>query len=310
MISVIITTYKRSEFLPLAIESVLNQGYKNFEVLVVDDNGNDGEDRKNVELIMKKYEENSKVLYLKYDENKGACFARNYGIKNSKGEYIAFLDDDDEFYPTKLEKMYKLLVKNKEKKVGIVCSRMNIFDAVSGKKIRKSIYNGKEGVLYNLYDYLSGKVIIQGTSTLIFVKEALEKVQGFTEIPSYQEAYVIAKVLNAGYYGMVLNECLVKYKDHLSDKKSVGKGERTLIGREKYFEFYLELIKKLKKETEKKEAEYYYNYLNFNYQLNLGVAQGKKELKKMLKYKILKKENLKAIVKLWVVLLKNKLKGQ
>lgn len=304
MISVIITTYKRSNFLDNAIKSVLQQSYQNFEIIIVDDNGDTGIDRKNVENTIKKYKNDKRVKYLKYSENKGACFARNYGFKYSKGEYISFLDDDDEFYPSKLEKLYSLFKNNEGKKVGVVCSRMDIYEAITDKKIRKSIYNGKEGRLYNLYDYLSGKVIIQGTSTLMFSKEALNKVGGFTEIPSYQEAYVILKVLKEGYYGMVLNESLIKYRDHSIDKASVGKGAKTLLGRKKYFDFYYELINNLQDRFQKEEAEYYYNYLNFSYYLTLGIKNALPDFKKMLTYKIIKKENIKAIIKIFFKILK------
>ena len=101
IVSVIITTYKRSELLPRAIDSVLAQSYENVEILVVDDNAPDSEYRKATEnLITTRYSQEPKVRYVKMPKNSGSCPARARGVSESKGEYINFLDDDDEFLPT------------------------------------------------------------------------------------------------------------------------------------------------------------------------------------------------------------------
>lgn len=86
LISVIITTYNYANFLPKAIESVLNQTYKNFEIIVIDDGSTD-----NARSVIK---ESWLVKYF-YQENKGISAARNAGIKKCKGDYIVFLDADD-----------------------------------------------------------------------------------------------------------------------------------------------------------------------------------------------------------------------
>ena len=297
MISVIITTYKRHEFLINAINSVLNQTYQDFEIIVVDDNGKDSPYRLEIENIMKGYEDNCKITYLKYDTNKGACYARNYGINHSNGEYIAFLDDDDEFYPDKLKELIEKFVTND---IGIACSKMDIFDAVSDKFLRKSRFKGKETVRYSLNDFFKDKVVIQGTSTLMFTRDSLEKVNGFTEIPSHQEAYLILKVLKAGYLAVVSNETLVKYRDHSNDKKSVGKSNKAELGRKIYYEYYLKLINELENENDKRIALYYYHYLNCCYWLDKNCENAKKELKKMLSCKIFKLNTLKILIK-WLM---------
>lgn len=93
-VSVIIPTYNRAAFLEEAIESVLSQDYKDFELIVVDDGSTD-----ETRDIVGRHSES--VVYL-YQDNKGVSCARNTGIRNSFGEYIAFLDSDDKWLPKKL----------------------------------------------------------------------------------------------------------------------------------------------------------------------------------------------------------------
>ena len=94
-VSVIIPTFKRPGELGRAINSVLAQTYSNIEVVVVDDNNDGDEFRKETELFMKRFESNDRVKYIKHTKNQNGSAARNTGIANSDGEFIAFLDDDD-----------------------------------------------------------------------------------------------------------------------------------------------------------------------------------------------------------------------
>ncbi len=89
LISVILPTYNRGYIVERAIKSVLNQTYKNLELIIVDDGSTD-----NTEEIVKSIED-KRIIFLKHKKNKGASSARNTGIKNSKGEYISFIDSDD-----------------------------------------------------------------------------------------------------------------------------------------------------------------------------------------------------------------------
>src|SRR5690554_2886294 len=94
MVSCIIPTYKRSETLVRAINSVLEQTYKKIEILVIDDNHPN--DRFSL-MVQKQLEQfNDKVRYIQQEKHVNGAVARNVGIKFARGEYIAFLDDDDE----------------------------------------------------------------------------------------------------------------------------------------------------------------------------------------------------------------------
>ena len=109
LVSVIIPTYKRPDTLSRAIDSVLRQTYSPIEIFVVDDNNPDTEGRALTEELMKKYENEPRVTYLKHEKNKNGSAARNTGARASKGEYLAFLDDDDEYLPCKIEAQVKRL---------------------------------------------------------------------------------------------------------------------------------------------------------------------------------------------------------
>ena len=106
-ISIIIPTYNREKLVVRSVESVLGQTLKNIEVIVVDDCSDD-----NTENVLKKIKD-KRLKYIKLSKNSGACYARNQGIKNATGKYIAFQDSDDVFHPDKLEKQLNNLIKNK-----------------------------------------------------------------------------------------------------------------------------------------------------------------------------------------------------
>lgn len=103
LVSVIIPTYKRAALVPRAIESVRRQTYRNIEILVVDDGSPD-----NTTSVVQAIPD-SRIRYLRHETNKGLPAARNTGIRAAIGEFIAFLDDDDEWREEKLEKQLKAI---------------------------------------------------------------------------------------------------------------------------------------------------------------------------------------------------------
>lgn len=113
-VSVIIPTYNRAHLLERAIRSVLNQTFQDFELIVVDDASTDETDRIVDNLGMQ-------IRYICHDKNRGASASRNTGIKHSSGDYIAFLDSDDEWFPQKLERQIKVFEIGSNK-LGVVYS--------------------------------------------------------------------------------------------------------------------------------------------------------------------------------------------
>ena len=97
LVSVVIPTYSRNDVLERAIDGILRQTHQNLDVIVVDDNAPKSEWRASTELLMQKYRNDTRVRYIQNAQNLGGAGARNEGIKVAKGDYIAFLDDDDEY---------------------------------------------------------------------------------------------------------------------------------------------------------------------------------------------------------------------
>ena len=102
-VSVIIPTYNRAGYLCESIESVLTQTYTDYEIIVVDDGSTD-----DTEEVLQLWIADGTIHYV-WQENRGESAARNHGIELAIGEYIAFLDSDDLFMPTKLEEQVAYL---------------------------------------------------------------------------------------------------------------------------------------------------------------------------------------------------------
>jgi len=108
LVSIITPSYHSSQFISYAIESVLAQTYLNWELIVIDDSSPD-----NANEIVEGYIKNDdRIKLIKLQKNGGAANARNEGIKNAKGKYIAFLDSDDIWLPQKLEKQIQIMHAN------------------------------------------------------------------------------------------------------------------------------------------------------------------------------------------------------
>jgi glycosyltransferase involved in cell wall biosynthesis len=169
-VSVIIPTYNRSKSIGKTIKSVLNQNYTDFEIIIVDDNSSD-----NTENVIKSYSNNySCIQYIKHNENKGAPAARNTGIENSKGKYIALLDDDDEWFPDKLTKQVQM-IKQLPDDVGLVyCGNEDVDENSNEISIKCSQKRGD--VFYLLLE----KNFI-GSPTNLIRKECFDKI-GFCDV--------------------------------------------------------------------------------------------------------------------------------
>ena len=120
LVSVVIPTYSRSDTLERALNGILKQTYQNLDIIVVDDNPPNSVYRLFVQQIIKKYASDQRIRYIQNTQNLGGAGARNVGIEAAKGEYIAFLDDDDEYYPEKIEKQLKVFLNSDSDKLALV----------------------------------------------------------------------------------------------------------------------------------------------------------------------------------------------
>lgn len=124
-VSVIIPAYNRGHTIDRAIQSVLEQTFQDFEMIVVDDSSIDGT-RARVEGFR-----DPRIRYLRHEQNRGAAAARNTGIRAARGEYLAFLDSDDEWLPQKLDEQIALL-EDQSAGWGLSCS--GFFYVVNGSE--------------------------------------------------------------------------------------------------------------------------------------------------------------------------------
>ena len=197
MVSVIISTYNRCNLLKRAIESVLRQTYKGYEIIIIDDASNDGTS-KIINDSLKPLIDKGTIRYYRNETNRERSFCRNLGMKEAKGEYFAFLDDDDEWLPNHLENLVKFLDDNPD--VGVAFSNCyEVFEDGRKRLFYAGIKTGK-GKWYR--DLCIDRYFITG-SAYIIRGEVYEKLGGFKEglEPSEDREYLarIAMNYNVGY---------------------------------------------------------------------------------------------------------------
>jgi len=199
-VSVVIPTYNSAQFIVETLESVFAQTYKDYEVIVVDDGSTD-----NTKEVLKPYM--SKIRYI-YKENGGAASARNVGIKNAQGEYIAFLDSDDLWLPEKLEKQVRYFEKHPQiDMVFADCIRFGEEVSNTPRNYTKRLISND--MFVNIWWYN-----IVPTSTVMVRKSCFEKVGLFDESRELEttedkEMWLrIAREYKVGY----LKEIVTKYR--------------------------------------------------------------------------------------------------
>lgn len=206
LVSVVIPTYSRCNTLVNAIESVLDQTYPAVEIIIVDDNQPNSQWRGQVQQIMEKYRNYANVHYVQNPQNLGGAGARNVGIAAAQGKYIAFLDDDDEYFPQKIEKQVKLFQKENNEKLALVfCDSVMTHD---NDKFICNIRPRYKGCC--LYEAMRDNCIA-ATSQWLVDKAALNAVGNFPIVPNKQDSQVILKLLSNGYEVIGVPEILSKY---------------------------------------------------------------------------------------------------
>jgi len=211
IVSVIITTFNGSSrgYLSEAIESVINQSFKDFELIIVDDGSIDG-----TKDICMKYLDNSKVAYL-HQENKGLGNARNTGIINSYGAYICFLDDDDIWMPEKLEKQLAFFTNHTDGRIGMVFTSLLLIDE-KGNPIGFQAHQANG----DIYNKLFFENLVDGPSSVMIKRIVLDKVGIFREDIVGDEDNELWVRIAKRFHIYSLNEKLVKYRVHQKIKMS------------------------------------------------------------------------------------------
>ncbi len=196
LVSIITPCYNSSKYIDKTIESVINQTYQNWELIIIDDCSID-----NSVMIIKEYcKKDSRIKLLKLDRNVGPALARNEGIKQAKGKYIAFLDSDDIWLPPKLEKQIKFMLAND---LAVTCSSYYTINE-NGKRLNMRIV--KESLSYN--DMLKSNQI--GNLTGIYDCEKLGKI--YMENVSHEDYTLWLKVMQKACNTKAIVEPLAEYR--------------------------------------------------------------------------------------------------
>ena len=197
-VSVIIHTYNNEKFIAETVESVLNQTYKDYEIIIVDDGSVDGTRDALIPYMQK--------IRYHYKENGGIASAKNAGISLSETEFVAFLDHDDLWVPDKLQLQMEHF--NENPQIGLVYAKYTSFR--DGKELRTKPEKGYSGWIFK---ELLSKSFIQ-TSTVVVKRECLDAVGPYDETFSLGDEYDmflrIAQKFQCGF----VDKGLTRYRVH------------------------------------------------------------------------------------------------
>lgn len=225
-VTAVITTHKRApEIVERALRSILGQTYPNMEIIVVDDSPAEYELRSAVKSMVESYADKN-VTYIAHEHCMGACAARNTGMEAANGEFIGYLDDDDEWLPSKIEDQIKAF--DSENVALVYCGSLTINDATGEIKERERLYS-REKIYETL---LCTRNFIGSTSFPLIRTAALEKIGGFdVEMQSAQD-YDVWVRLAKEYAVNYVAKPLVRY--HFHEGEQISKNpERIIAGIEK-----------------------------------------------------------------------------
>lgn len=216
LISVYIPTYNRLDLLKRAVQSVQNQTYKNFEIIIVDDNSSDGTQ----DFLVGLAKVDSRIRYFFKDKNSGACVSRNIAINLAQGELITGLDDDDYFLPHRLEFFLDYWV-NKKREDSIALFTSNIKSEKSNQAKEHSLFSKKyfkkDDLLFANY---VGNQIFTETKTL-------RQVSGFDEsFCMWQDLELWYRVGDLGNFEHVDKPTYFFDTSHLYGRISEAKSEK------------------------------------------------------------------------------------
>ena len=205
-VDIVLPNYNSEKYLSETIDSVINQTFKNWRLIIVDDNSNI-----QTQQVLKKYQNNPNINIIWLSKNKRAGFCRNLAIKNSKSDYIAFIDSDDLWEKEKLSKQLEFMIKNK-----YYFTYTNYTPFISENKILKEIEPEKN---INYSKFTRNTSI--ATSTMLIKKSYIGNIK-FSNTKICEDYFFKCQILKKVNYAYCLTENLMKYrirKDSLQSNK-------------------------------------------------------------------------------------------
>lgn len=242
LVSIIIPSYNGSDKVARAVRSALNQTYENVEVIVVDDNGKGTEEQKKTEEVVKVFENYDNFHYITHEVNKNGSAARNTGAKVSQGEYLGFLDDDDE-YLAHYVKMHIDEHNTLDDNYALTyCSCEQYRNGELVRTLRKKDSG------YLLYEVLMHKTVI-GSTSLIIKRSAFEELGGFDESFRRHQDWEFTARIAAKYKVKAIEE--VGFHGHFEYRNSPKNYETAKKYRIHYIEKMMPYIEILSKKQQK-----------------------------------------------------------
>ena len=261
MITVVIPTYNRAFFLGKTVESVLNQTFRNFEVIVVDDGSTD-----NTRELVQEFISCPNFRYI-YQPNKGRSIARNEGARNAIGNWIMYLDSDDYLEKDALEKLYQLAEEAKDS--AIVYANFAYISANQQLPDQSGLFTGKSLNKNLFFDMIDNKFCFTKTGTYLIKKELDLDIKGFaTEFePSEDLDYAIKSLLGANVSYISDIVLYVERHDENTDDREIEKSHikvwKYYLNYQNIWDQYLSL-----KEINKIKQAFTFRIANLSYELN------------------------------------------
>lgn len=196
LISVVMPTYNCEKYIHEAIDSILNQTYKNFEFIIVDGHSNDG-----TEIILEDYKQKDQRVKIIYDNGKGIGAALRLGCENANGDYIARMDSDDISLPQRLENEMKVMLSDDN---NILVSCASIYIDGSGNNIGYGFpYTSRRMLKRNVTSILHPGVLMR--------KDAYVKAGGYQSLLRAEDFLLWSRMIKYGKFSIVKYP-LVKYR--------------------------------------------------------------------------------------------------
>lgn len=258
-VSIIVSTYRRKETLERALQSLVEQTYPYIEIIVIDDNAHD-EWNIQVERIVNSIKLNNghEIIYVKNMSNKGSAETRNTGIKQAKGEYVTFLDDDDIYLPSKVKKQVEHMI---EKSSDFSLTDLWLYDEkdkLIEKRLRDYIKDFSLDSLmrYHLMHHMTG------TDVMMFKRKYLLDIGMFSPINVGDEFYLMQKAVEGKGVFSYLPGCEVKAYVH-SETEGLSSGDGKIEGENELYKYKKKYFNFLTKEEQQYIKMRHYAVLAF-----------------------------------------------
>ena len=242
LVSVVVATYRRDTYLRKALDSLMTQTYPNFEIILVDDN-DDPQWNQTVKNIVSGYFQYSRsvtITYIQNHPNQGSAKTRNIGISAARGEYVCFLDDDDQYLPEKIAKQVRFMAENGLDYSITDLDLYNENDRLVDRRVRNYVKNLSRDALttYHLKYHLTG------TDTMMFRKDYLNKIGGFPPIDVGDEYYLMHRAIDGGGKFGYLPTCDVKAYIHTGEN-GLSSGEGKILGEKALYQYKLQYFDRI-----------------------------------------------------------------